>query len=147
VPTWEAIDAFLDQALEQSDESRGAWVRENAPDASIANHVLLLLAAADKKGVLDAEIPAECMTPEGARHIRARLADALEGRYRIDGVLGEGGAATVFLAHEIKHDRAVVLKVLRPEAAVWIGAERFHNEIQIVAQLSHPHILALIDSG
>ena len=54
-----------------------------------------------------------------------RLAAALDGRYRIEAVLGQGGAATVFLAHEEKHDRPVVLKVLRPEVARWIGAERF----------------------
>src|SRR4051812_2495398 len=88
VHTWEEIDALLDQALEQSDESRDAWVGANAPDASIAKQVLLLLAAADKTGVLDVEIPAELVTPEGVPHIRARLAGALEGRYRIDGVLG-----------------------------------------------------------
>ena len=64
--------------------------------------------------------------------MRTRLASALDGRYRIEGVLGEGGSATVFLAHEVKHERPVVLKVLRPDVASWIGADRFLREIHIL---------------
>lgn len=72
---------------------------------------------------------------------------ALGGRYRLDRELGHGGMATVFLGQDTKHDRQVALKVLRPEVAATLGAERFLREIQIAARLSHPHILPLHDSG
>jgi serine/threonine protein kinase/dipeptidyl aminopeptidase/acylaminoacyl peptidase len=76
-----------------------------------------------------------------------RLAAALEGRYRIERELGAGGMATVYLAADLKHDRKVAIKVLKPELAVAIGAERFLAEIKTTANLQHPHILALHDSG
>jgi tRNA A-37 threonylcarbamoyl transferase component Bud32/uncharacterized membrane protein len=79
--------------------------------------------------------------------IPADLAAALDDRYELRGLLGRGGMATVYMAYDRKHHRVVALKVLRPELAASIGAERFLKEIQIVAQLTHPHILALHDSG
>ncbi len=79
--------------------------------------------------------------------ITARLSTALADRYRIERHLGEGGMATVYLAHDLKHDRKVAIKVLRPELAAVIGAERFLAEIKTTANLQHPHILALHDSG
>src|SRR5882762_3274718 len=75
------------------------------------------------------------------------LRSALAGRYQIDRELGHGGMAVVFLAHELKHHRRVALKVLRPELAQALGPERFLREIEIAAQLTHPHILPLHDSG
>ena len=76
-----------------------------------------------------------------------RLNAALEGRYRIDGELGKGGMATVFLADDLKHERKVALKVLEPELAAVVGAERFLAEIRTTANLQHPNILPLFDSG
>ena len=76
-------------------------------------------------------------------HLRASLSD----RYRIERELGQGGMATVYLAEDLKHRRKVAIKVLRPELAAVIGAERFVREIQTIAALQHPHILGLIDSG
>jgi len=76
-----------------------------------------------------------------------RLTAALSDRYHIEHELGAGGMATVYLAHDIKHDRKVALKVLRPELAAVIGAERFLVEIKTTANLQHPNILALYDSG
>ena len=76
-----------------------------------------------------------------------RLNEALEGRYRVERELGEGGMATVFLAEDIKHDRQVAIKVLKPELAAVIGGERFVTEIKTTAGLQHPHILPLFDSG
>ncbi|MEP7325186.1 MAG: protein kinase [Gemmatimonadota bacterium] len=76
-----------------------------------------------------------------------RLAQALAGRYRIERELGQGGMATVYLAQDLRHDRKVAVKVLRPELAAVIGAERFLAEIKTTANLQHPHILALFDSG
>src|SRR5437899_7696670 len=75
------------------------------------------------------------------------LSAALVGRYRIDRELGQGGMATVYLAHDLKHERKAAIKVLRPELAQALGAERFLREIAIAARLNHPHILALHDSG
>ena len=77
----------------------------------------------------------------------ARLNAALEGRYAIESELGEGGMATVYLAKDLKHERKVALKVLKPELAAVVGAERFLAEIKTTASLQHPHILALFDSG
>ena len=76
-----------------------------------------------------------------------RLNAALEGRYTIERELGEGGMATVYLAEDIKHNRKVALKVLKPELAAVVGAERFLAEIKTTANLQHPHILPLFDSG
>ncbi len=76
-----------------------------------------------------------------------RLTAALSDRYRIERELGQGGMATVYLAQDLKHDREVAIKVLRPELAAVIGAERFLTEIKTTAHLQHPHILPLFDSG
>src|SRR5882762_1466952 len=75
------------------------------------------------------------------------LMTALADRYAIERELGRGGMATVYLAHDRKYDRPVALKVLRPELAAVLGGERFLREIRLTAQLQHPHILTLIDSG
>ncbi len=80
---------------------------------------------------------------EPVERLRAALAD----RYTIQRELGQGGMATVYLAHDIKHDRQVAVKVLRPELAAVVGAKRFLNEIKLTANLQHPHILPLHDSG
>jgi serine/threonine protein kinase/Tol biopolymer transport system component len=77
----------------------------------------------------------------------ARLTAALADRYRIERELGAGGMATVYLAEDLRHDRKVAIKVLRPELAAVIGAERFLSEIKTTANLQHPHILPLFDSG
>ena len=77
----------------------------------------------------------------------SRLNAALEGRYAIERELGEGGMATVYLADDLKHERKVALKVLKPELAALVGAERFLAEIKTTANLTHPHILPLHDSG
>ena len=82
------------------------------------------------------------MTP-----VPIRLSAALADRYRLERELGAGGMATVYLAQDIKHDRKVAIKVLRPELAAVIGAERFLSEIKTTANLQHPHILPLFDSG
>src|SRR4030095_14379688 len=76
-----------------------------------------------------------------------RLATLLTDRYRIERSLGAGGMATVYLAKDLKHDRHVALKVLRPELGAVLGPDRFLAEIKITARLDHPHILTLIDSG
>ena len=79
--------------------------------------------------------------------IAERLNTALAQRYVIERTLGQGGMATVYLAHDVRHDRKVALKVLRPELAAVLGADRFVQEIKTTASLQHPHILPLYDSG
>ena len=76
-----------------------------------------------------------------------QLQGPLADRYRIERELGRGGMATVFLAHDLRHDRDVAIKVLHPELAASMGAERFEREIKLAAKLHHPHILGLFDSG
>ena len=79
--------------------------------------------------------------------LRSRLEHALLGRYTVGREVGRGGMAVVYLAHDIRHERDVALKVLRPELAVTLGPERFLREILLAAGLAHPHILPLYDSG
>src|ERR671928_2200855 len=78
---------------------------------------------------------------------QTRLQLALADRYRIEREIGAGGMATVSLAQDLRHDRRVALKLLRPELSAVIGAERFLAEIKLTANLQHPHILPLFDSG
>ena len=79
--------------------------------------------------------------------LQDRLSEALAGRYAIERELGRGGMATVFLAEDVKHHRKVAVKVLHPDLAQALGADRFLREIEIAASLRHPHILPLYDSG
>jgi serine/threonine-protein kinase len=79
--------------------------------------------------------------------LAARLADAVRGRYTVQGPLGEGGMAVVWRAHDDRHGRLVALKVLRPEIAAVLGSERFQREVSILARLQHPNVLPLLDSG
>jgi serine/threonine-protein kinase len=79
--------------------------------------------------------------------VAARLSHALADRYRVARELGVGGMATVYLAHDIRHDREVAIKVLHPDLGAALGAERFLGEIRTTARLQHPHILPLLDSG
>jgi serine/threonine-protein kinase len=79
--------------------------------------------------------------------LRERLEAGLAGRYTLERDLGQGGMALVFLARDLRHDRKVAIKVLRPEISAEIGAERFLREIKMAAGLTHPHILPVHDSG
>src|SRR5512145_3423505 len=76
-----------------------------------------------------------------------RLSTALADRYAVEREIGAGGMATVYLAEDLKHHRKVAIKVLKPELAAVLGADRFVQEITTTATLQHPHILPLFDSG
>ena len=76
-----------------------------------------------------------------------RLAQALRDRYRLEREVGAGGMATVYLAEDLRHQRRVAVKVLRPDLSALLGGDRFLNEIRVTANLQHPHILPLFDSG
>jgi serine/threonine-protein kinase len=80
-------------------------------------------------------------------HTRESLNTALTGRYVLEQELGRGGMATVYVTRDLKHDRFVALKVLRPDLAASLGSERFLREIRLTARLEHPHILPILDSG
>src|SRR5690349_1146232 len=109
----------------------GSWPRRSAGWPS-----------AGREGSFDHPPPEIRMTEQATR-----LGTALADRYRIERELGAGGMATVYLAEDLRHERQVAIKVLRPELAAVIGAERFVREIKTIAALQHPHILGLIDSG
>src|SRR5215207_4351837 len=85
--------------------------------------------------------------PDEHRMTIVRLTAALADRYRVDRELGAGGMATVYLAHDIRHERDVAIKVLHPDLGAALGGERFLSEIRTTARLQHPHILPLLDSG
>ena len=91
--------------------------------------------------------PAEPTASVAANVVVADLQEALRDRYSVERESGRGGMATVYLAHDRKHDRSVAVKVLRPDLAAAIGPERFLQEIKVTAKLNHPHILPLLDSG
>src|SRR5215475_3803503 len=76
-----------------------------------------------------------------------QLSTALADRYHVEGEIGEGGMATVYLARDLRHDRRVALKVLKPELGAVLGVERFLAEIRVTANLQHPNLLPLFDSG
>jgi eukaryotic-like serine/threonine-protein kinase len=79
--------------------------------------------------------------------VKDDLTAALADSYRFERELGAGGMATVYLAHDVKHDRQVAVKVLKPELGAVLGAERFLSEIKVTANLQHPNLLPLFDSG
>ncbi|HEY9480022.1 MAG TPA: protein kinase [Gemmatimonadaceae bacterium] len=84
---------------------------------------------------------------EPRNELQNELATALAERYTLERELGRGGMATVYLAHDVKHDRPVALKVLHPDLGAALGADRFEREIRVAARLQHPHILTVYDSG
>ncbi len=81
-----------------------------------------------------------------AEHL-GQLTAALADHYRVERELGQGGMATVYLAHDLRHDRRIALKVLQAELSAILGAQRFLGEIKTTANLQHPHILGVFDSG
>ncbi|HEX5577474.1 MAG TPA: protein kinase, partial [Gemmatimonadaceae bacterium] len=87
------------------------------------------------------------MSDEVTRDVVAELRSALADRYRIEREIGMGGMATVLLAHDLRHDRDVAIKVLHPDLGAALGSNRFLSEIRTTAKLQHPHILPLMDSG
>jgi len=153
---WGRLEPLIDTVLDAPPDRRDAVARElsGGDDAVYArlqdlaadcakNHRLLDRPAAERFALLFG--PGPIVTPE--MHLTDRLSAAVADRYRIERELGSGGMATVYLAQDIKHDRKVALKVLKPELAAVLGAERFVVEIKTTAALQHPQILPLFDSG
>jgi len=141
---WERIQELFDAALELAPEARTAYVHERAEDSTLRTEVLTLLEAHEARGRLDSIAD---RLDASSTDAAVRLPPVLSGRYSIEREIGRGGMATVYLAHDQKHDRQVALKVLRSELALAVRAEQFVREIAIAAKLAHPHILPLHDSG
>ncbi|MBK6493803.1 MAG: protein kinase [Gemmatimonadetes bacterium] len=140
---WPRLSALFDEALDLPESARAAWLAEAAPDdPTLRQELVRMLAAHARTGPLDRNL-----APLAEADFHGRLDAALGDRYALGKTLGVGGTAAVFLAHESKHDRHVVLKVLQPGLAAAIGPTRFLEEVRITARLSHPHILPLLDSG
>jgi Tol biopolymer transport system component len=147
-PRWNEIRAAFEDLLELDPAARARRLAAlGAVDPGLRVGVEALLRGdaevEERLGSLEASL-GSIASPSGHRE---RLAAALAERYRIEGELGRGGMATVYVAHDLKHDRRVAIKVLRPELAAVLGAERFLQEIRTTAGLQHPHILPLFDSG
>ena len=144
---WARLEALFDGAFDLPAAERAAWLLAHCPDdAGLRAEVLRMLEAHEGEGVLDRHL-ALGVAPVDTADLARRLDAALAGRYAITDTLGEGATAIVFRAHERKHDREVVLKVLTPHVAAALGTTRFLAEIHVTARLSHPHILPLLDSG
>jgi len=154
---WRDVERLYHQALDHAEGERGAFLLDVcAGDEALRQAVeALLFAHQESEAFLETpafELAARALAEaaparEGEVNLLAHLHSALADRYAIERELGRGGMATVYLARDPKHDRPVALKVLRPELAGVLGGERFLREISLTAQLQHPHILTLIDSG
>ncbi|HWA59623.1 MAG TPA: serine/threonine-protein kinase [Gemmatimonadales bacterium] len=140
---WTRLMELFDQAREIPPAQRDAWMTEACGGDEELRRELSCMLEADtgSLGILD-----RALAMPYADDLPV-LAGELAGRYELAHELGEGGMARVFLATERKHGRAVVLKILKPDVARHFGRERFYREARILAQLAHPHIVGLIDSG
>jgi TolB-like protein/Flp pilus assembly protein TadD/tRNA A-37 threonylcarbamoyl transferase component Bud32 len=152
---WDRIVELVGRAVELPPEDRNAWLdRECGDDPALRSEVESLLAAASESPDYLSRLARDLVGP-AAHHVlseeRRGKGDEWRGRtigaYQVLDQIGRGGMATVYLAHDAKHNRKVAIKVLRPELAATLGVERFVREIEIAAQLAHPHILPLFDSG
>jgi serine/threonine-protein kinase len=140
---WRRISELFEGALDQPPGSRAAWLAAQPDEPAVREEVERMLVAHERAdGVLDRPV----LAPTDAGML-PHLSRALAERYEIEREIGQGGMATVYLARERKHDRLVVLKVLKPDIAAALGAHRFLTEVHVAARLSHPHILGFIDSG
>lgn len=147
---WLQIEPLLDAALDLPAHRREAFLHTRCGhDATLLAEVQALLAATNAPHfALDDGVHAQLseILHEGLASFLS-LPDVLAGRYRLQRELGHGGMAVVYLARDLQIDRDVALKVLRPEAILRSGRERFSAEIRLTSTLRHPHIVPLIDSG
>jgi Flp pilus assembly protein TadD/tRNA A-37 threonylcarbamoyl transferase component Bud32 len=144
---WHEVEALFQAALEREPRTRSAFLEEMcASDPELRQEVESLLRAhADASGYL--ESPALGAQPSSEFDLRGRLTAALAGRYTIERELGGGGMSRVFVATETALGRRVVVKVLSPEVAAEMSAERFRREIHLAASLQHPHIVPVHAAG
>lgn len=142
---WLRLSSLYDAGSAVPRAEREAWVAAQCPDdAAMREELLRMFEAGDVTGPLDA--PPHPL-PEAHAPITERLGAALAGRYRLIDEIAQGGMGAVYRAHELKHGRDVILKVLRPDIGISGGQARFESEVRIAARLAHPHIVPLLDSG
>ena len=148
---WRVVETIFHAALACEPDGLDAFLRDACgSDDGLRREVESLLAAHD--GVTENFLEQPALKALDARpdaHERrsAALGAALQGRYDVEREIARGGMATVYLAHDLRHDRRVAIKVMRDEVAAAVGAQRFLEEIRVMALLQHPHILPLFDSG
>ena len=143
---WLVLEPLLNAALDLEPDERAAYVDSvGFSDTCLRADLVALLSACEASATLFAEPAvvrfAPLLTDEMA------LPSLIGGRYHLVRVIARGGMGTVYLADDPRHGRQVAIKVLHPRVARRIGRDRFRREIEIAARLSHPHILALHDSG
>src|SRR6478672_10796399 len=144
---WSELAALIDLLLDAAPERRPALIAElSTGDAAREAELEQLLAECEREPELLSRPAAERFAALFAED-PAQFPPALAGRYRLTRELGRGGMATVWLALDLKHGREVAVKVVHPAIAEALGSERFLGEIRIVAQLHHPQIVPLYDSG
>jgi eukaryotic-like serine/threonine-protein kinase len=147
--SWARVRALVEKTLTIPEAERPAYLDVACgDDDALRQRVERLTVAyerADESWGFLAHPASEFLT--GADNVIARLNSALADVYSIEREIGTGGMATVYLAHDVKHERQVAIKVLHPELSAVLGAERFLSEIKTTAALQHPQILPLFDSG
>jgi serine/threonine-protein kinase len=154
---WQEVSDMLDAALDLRLDERAQFLGRACTTDELRTEVDLLLRACERSGgFLDgpassfaAPLLADDLSPRARDEAAgvARLCDALAGEYTLERELGRGGMAIVYLARDVRRRREVAVKLLRPELAAALGAERFLREIDTAARLTHPNILPVLDSG
>ena len=142
---WRQVEALFLATRDRGPGEQAMFLEQACGTDMALRHQVESLLAADQGATAFLEPPGG--SAPAAPDVEAALRAELAGRYTLERELGRGGMATVYLGQDLKHHRAVAVKVLRPELAGAIGPERFLREIEIAAGLSHPHILPLFDSG
>ena len=143
---WQRVKELFGAALERPPGERSAFLEGVCgPEESDVRREVEALLAAHGSSSSFLEVPASALAPPPSE--RGLVDGQALGPYRVLRVLGQGGMATVYLARDERHHRAVALKVLHPELASLLGPQRFAREIEVEANLTHPHILPLYDSG
>jgi tRNA A-37 threonylcarbamoyl transferase component Bud32/tetratricopeptide (TPR) repeat protein len=154
---WRDVERLYHQALEHAEGERGAFLQDVCAGDEALRQAVESLLSVHQEAATFLEIPAlelaaralaeAAPAREEEANLLAHLHAALADRYVIERKLGQGGMATVYLAQDLKHNRPVALKLLRPELAAPLVSDRFLREVRITARLNHPHILPLLDSG
>jgi len=145
---WNRVLDLFHAALEVEGDREAFLAHASRGDERLAREVRALLAAHDRTGIVPrSPDAAQIAARDEFETVPAQLTEALDGRYRVERLLGMGGMALVFLARDVRHERAVAIKVVRPDLARGLGAERFLAEIRVTANLQHPNILPLFESG
>ena len=141
---WERMTEWFEEALRREGAERESFLA-SIDDPELEVEIRSLLAAHERSGPVD-DLLQHVTGPTGSASDRFRPGDRL-GSYEIVEEIATGGMATVYLAQDTRHGRRVAVKVLRPELAAYLGADRFLREMRLMGRLQHPHILPLFDSG